>query len=96
MRTSWYLVSYDVSDDRRRTALFDMLMGMGDHLQYSVFVCELSRTEVVELRARAEVTIDHSRDQVVIVNLGPSANPLDGRMNVIGLPYKPLVRTIVI
>ena len=34
-----YLVTYDVSDDKRRTHLFKLLEGNGDHVQYSVFFC---------------------------------------------------------
>ena len=37
-----YFVTYDISDDTRRTAVFKTLRGFGDHLQYSVFRCDLS------------------------------------------------------
>ncbi len=47
-----YLVTYDVSDDRRRDRVFATLRGFGDHLQYSVFRCELAEIERVRLRAR--------------------------------------------
>ena len=36
-----YIVTYDITDDRRRTAVYKCLRGFGDHLQYSVFRCDL-------------------------------------------------------
>lgn len=52
MERRHYLVTYDISDDKRRDAVFRLLLGHGDHAQYSVFFCELSGRELVELRAR--------------------------------------------
>ena len=37
-----YIVTYDICDDARRTAVYKALRGFGDHLQYSVFRCDLS------------------------------------------------------
>ena len=42
-----YLVTYDVSDDKRRTKIFKTLYAYGDHAQYSVFICELNAREYV-------------------------------------------------
>ena len=44
-----YIVTYDITDDRRREAVFKALRGFGDHLQYSVFRCDLSDRERVEM-----------------------------------------------
>ena len=44
-----YLVAYDVSDDKRRTGIFKTLMGNGDHVQFSVFLCDLSDLELARL-----------------------------------------------
>ena len=46
-----YIVTYDISDDDRRTKIFTTLRGYGDHLQYSVFRCDLSSSERVSLTA---------------------------------------------
>ncbi len=40
-----YLCTYDVSDDKRRSRLFSLLQDHGDHVQYSVFLCSLTRTD---------------------------------------------------
>jgi hypothetical protein len=34
------IVSYDISDDKRRGKVFDHLEGRGDHAQFSVFFCQ--------------------------------------------------------
>ena len=47
-----YIVTYDVCDPKRLRRVFKTLKGYGDHLQLSVFRCELSHRELVELRAR--------------------------------------------
>lgn len=67
-----YLVTYDISDDRRRDQVFRILRGFGDHLQFSVFRCEASETELVRLRARLLDAINTKEDQVLFADLGPS------------------------
>jgi len=91
-----YLVSYDVADDKRRARLFKLLEGEGDHAQYSVFFCELNNTELVSLRAAIAEIINPREDQVLILDLGSGDRPLDQGLEVIGNPYDPLTRTLVV
>lgn len=70
-----YLVAYDVSDPRRLRRVYKTLNGYGDPLQYSVFRCDLSEAEKVQLRAALAAIIHHTEDRVLVVNLGPA----DGR-----------------
>ena len=42
----------------------------GGRLQYSVFICDLSRTELVHTRHRVENEMHLNEDSVVIVDLG--------------------------
>ena len=91
-----YLVSYDVSDDKRRTRLFKLLEGEGDHAQYSVFFCELNAAELAGLRAGITAIIHDREDQVLILDLGPGDRPLDQGLEVLGSPYNPLTRTLVV
>ena len=61
----FYVVAYDVRDDRRRTKVAKILEDFGDRAQYSVFEMELDRPERIEaLRQRLEKTIDPSEDGV--------------------------------
>lgn len=72
---SRYLITYDITDDARRTAVFKALKGFGDHLQYSVFRCDLSDLQRAAMVATIDPLLDHNDDQVLIVDLGP----VDGR-----------------
>ncbi|MGH7501849.1 MAG: CRISPR-associated endonuclease Cas2 [Longimicrobiales bacterium] len=91
-----YIVSYDISDDRRRDQVFRTLLGQGDHAQYSVFFCELNDRELVNLRARLRACIHATEDQVLIVDLGPAIRPLQAGLEAIGRAYDPPVRTFVV
>jgi CRISPR-associated protein Cas2 len=42
----------------------------GERLQYSVFICDLSRTELIHARAAVEREMNLGEDSVVIVDLG--------------------------
>ena len=66
-----YLVTYDIRDDRRLRLVYKKMRGFGDHLQYSVFRCHLTQTRRVRMLAELSDIIDHSRDQVLIFDLGP-------------------------
>lgn len=74
MRNS-FIVSYDISDPKRLRKVFELVKGYGDHIQLSVFRCELSPTEVLDLRAGLGDIIHHLEDQVLFIDLGPE----DGR-----------------
>lgn len=91
-----YIVTYDITDDRRRAAVYKRLRGFGDHLQYSVFRCDLVDRRRVELIAALYELIDHATDQVLVIDLGP----VDGRAAIcvssIGRAYANPERTVVI
>ena len=44
MRTT-FLVCYDIADDKRLRKVFKTCCNFGDHLQFSVFECDLSPSE---------------------------------------------------
>jgi CRISPR-associated protein Cas2 len=62
----------------------------GDHLQYSVFECQLTRTDLVQLRAELAEIIHHQEDQVLFVDLGPSEGRGDRVITALGKPYASL------
>jgi len=95
-RRRHYLVTYDISDDGRRTKVFRILHGFGDHAQFSVFFCEMDGRELAQLRGRIRDILHHAEDQLLILDLGPADRPLDPSLQVIGRGYSPPVRTIVI
>lgn len=82
-----YIVTYDVSDNKRRAQLYHYLRGWGDHLQYSVFRCVLSRSDRVRLVAAVEEFVHHTEDQVLLFDLGPHEGRALGSVESIGSPY---------
>jgi CRISPR-associated protein Cas2 len=70
-----YIVSYDITDDRRLRQVYKAMRGFGDHIQYSVFRCDLSARERIDMIAALHPLIDHEDDQVLVIDLGP----VDGR-----------------
>lgn len=96
MRRTHYVVTYDISDDKRRNRVFRILHGFGDHAQYSVFFCELNDEELARLRGRLRAEIHHGEDQILIVEMGTAARPIQTGLEVLGRHYEPAVRTLVV
>jgi len=86
MRSS-YLVCYDISNDKRLRQVFKTMRGYGDHLQYSVFECQLTSTDLISLRIELSAIIHHDQDQVLFVNLGPAEGRGDRVITALGRPY---------
>src|SRR5512147_1147613 len=82
-----FLVSYDICNDKRLRKVYKAMRGYGDHLQFSVFRCELSEREKAEMIAELSPLIAHDEDQVLVIDIGPA----DGRATVVfeslGKPY---------
>jgi CRISPR-associated protein Cas2 len=58
------IVAYDISDDRRRARLHKALKHFGYGVQYSVFECHLSVSQLWRMKAMIEQLIDPRVDQV--------------------------------
>lgn len=91
-----YLFTYDISDDKRRTLIFKILRDFGDHAQYSVFFCELTARELAILKFKLDAIVNHGQDQVLILDLGPQAQPLESGLQCVGRGYDPPSRVIVV
>lgn len=89
MRQS-YLVCYDIADDKRLRKVFKTMRGFGDHLQFSVFECQLTQTDLARCRRDLSAIIHRDEDQVLFVNLGPSEGRGDRVITALGLPYTSL------
>ena len=89
MRTT-YLVCYDVADDKRLRCVFKTCRNFGDHLQYSVFECDLNPAEKIELETELSGIINHDEDQVLFVTLGPAEGRGERVIKALGLPYTKL------
>lgn len=82
-----YLVTYDIRDDRRLRKVFKTMRNWGDHLQYSVFECQLNSTDLIRLKGQLADIINHSHDQVLLIDLGPASGRGDRVIEAIGQPY---------
>ena len=89
MRKS-YLICYDISDDKRLRKVFKVMRAYGDHLQYSVFECQLRPVDLVQLKAELATVIHHNQDQVLFVDLGPAEGRGDRVITALGKPYTSL------
>jgi CRISPR-associated protein Cas2 len=58
------VVTYDVSEDKRRTKIHKVLKSYGQWMQFSVFECELSETEYARLRSRLSKLIKPEQDSI--------------------------------
>ena len=91
-----YLIAYDVSDDKRRAAVFKTLMSSGDHVQFSVFVCQLNDVELARLKGTLAPAINHRQDQIIILDMGPAEAGIETRLECIGKADFPPARVNVI
>ncbi len=86
MRTT-YLVCYDIADPKRLRRVFKTCKNYGDHLQYSVFECDLNAVERQRLESELTEIIDFTKDQVLFVALGPATGRGDRVITAMGIPY---------
>jgi CRISPR-associated protein Cas2 len=91
MRTL-FIVTYDIASPRRLKKVFSTLRGYGDHLQLSVFRCELSGKERAQLVGDLLEVINSREDQVLFFPLGPASGQNHGNVKALGRPYIPMER----
>ena len=71
------IVSYDISHPRRWRRVYRTMRGFGQHLQLSVFTCDLTAAQRITMIAALQKAIDREEDQVLLIDLGPSqAQPI--------------------
>ena len=95
-----FLCTYDVASDKegdkRRAKLFELLLNHGEHVQFSVFLCVLTRSEHVQLNATAEAILHREQDQLLIIDLGPDRVDWTTGLNCIGKKWTPQVRSRIV
>lgn len=79
-----YLVTYDISDPRRLRRVHEVAVDHGEQLQYSVYICDLTRQELVQLRARLRKELNLAEDRVSIFDLGPTTGKKATRVEHLG------------
>ena len=86
MRTT-YLVCYDIANDKRLRRVFKICRNYGNHLQFSVFECDLTSMERTKIGRELSEVIKLDEDQVLFVSLGPAEGRGDRVIAALGLPY---------
>ncbi len=82
------IVTYDISDPKRLRRVFKAMKGFGQHLQLSVFRCDLTDAERFEMIGALQELIHHSEDQILLIELGPS----DGRTHRVDSIGRPVLK----
>jgi CRISPR-associated protein Cas2 len=68
----------------------------GDHIQLSVFMCELNPRERIQLDAKLRKVVKHTEDQVLIINLGSVDKQIDSFVESVGRGFVQPVRIVVV
>lgn len=68
-RRRW-LVAYDIRDDVRLRRVHDIVRSHGDRLQYSVFLCDLTPIEKLDLKSELREVLNQHADSMVFIDLG--------------------------
>lgn len=87
--TNRYYVTYDIADPRRLRRVFQIMKGAGEHVQLSVFCCDLSDRQREGLLFQLTKAIVPSEDQVLLIDLGPTDGVAPGRVTSLGQPHQP-------
>ncbi len=59
------IISYDIKNNQRRNKVCNELKNYGEHVQYSVFECNLSQTEIKQLQINLEQHLNKKQDSLV-------------------------------
>lgn len=66
-----YLLAYDVRHPTRLRRVHQVAKSWGEPLQYSVFVCDLTKSELFWMKEELINEMNLSEDSVAIFDLGP-------------------------
>jgi CRISPR-associated protein Cas2 len=90
-----YIVTYDISNEKRWRRVFRLMQGYGRWLQLSVFQCRLTAQRRAEMARRLEALIHGREDHVLILDLG-LADKVDPRVESLGKPFEAPRRAAVV
>ncbi|MFN3479762.1 MAG: CRISPR-associated endonuclease Cas2 [Thermodesulfovibrionales bacterium] len=61
----YIVVAYDITDDKRRNKICDILSGYGTRVNYSVFECFLDEKNIQRLKSRITKHLKKGEDTVL-------------------------------
>lgn len=65
-----YLVAYDIRESRRLRQVHKTMKEFGWSMQYSVFVSDLDKMELMDLKLRLVDIIDQGVDSIAVIDVG--------------------------
>lgn len=68
-----YLLTYDIRNSRRLRRVHAVARDFGEPLQYSVFVCDLTKVELLDLKSELLEEMNTREDSVAVFDLGAPA-----------------------
>lgn len=80
-----YVVTYDICDPKRLDRVFRIMKGTGEHVQLSVFCCDLSERQRERLVLDLLAVIHAGEDQVLLIDLGPTEGACPEQVRALGL-----------
>ncbi len=81
-----YIVTYDISSPKRWREVFRTMNGFGEHIQLSVFRCDLTPLQHAVMKRALDGAIHHHEDQVLIIDLGKTTERVIAGIEVVGRP----------
>jgi CRISPR-associated protein Cas2 len=70
MSKQFIVVSYDISDDKRRRKVAKTAEDFGTRVQYSVFECRLQPAEFAKLKQRLRMYVREAQDSIRFYFIG--------------------------
>ena len=86
-----YIVTYDISNQRRWRRVFKTMHGYGEWLQLSVFQCRLTPRRRAELETALRETVKNGEDHVLMIDVG-SADKIHLTVESIGKSFSKMER----
>ena len=82
-----YFVCYDVSDPQRLAQTYKKMNGYGEHIQYSVFACDLNDKEIIIMKEELKCILNLAEDRILVINIGSVEKSKD-RVVTMGIPLE--------
>ena len=86
-----YIVTYDISNQRRWRRVFKTMHGYGEWLQLSVFQCRLTPRRRAELETALRELVKNGEDHVLMIDVG-SADKIHLAVESIGKSFSKVER----
>lgn len=70
-----YLITYDIRNAGRLRHVHDVVVDYGERLQYSVYLCDLTKLELIRFKRDVQPEMDLDVDALSIFDLGAPKGP---------------------